>query len=1001
MSWLDRPLLGLRFLSGERAIFIGILLVAILLRFWDLGYRILHHDESIHAVWSWYLYMGRGYRHDPVYHGPFLYHFEAFIYFLIGATDYATRVGPAIFGTILVALPYLLRSRLGRTGALSASFLLMLSPSVLYYSRSLRHDIFAATATLALVVAMWRYMEEGQPRWIYMAAAALALGFTTHELTYITVAIVAGYLLVTAGLGAARALRQRRPQDLSPAASYLLFLATIVAPLGSAMSLVVLHPFGLQYTGPAADSITWIALIALLVFSALLGTWWNRRVWLGAAAIFWVIFVVLYTSIFSNPDGFYSGAVGALRYWLTQQSFARGGQPWYYYMLLFPLYDFLPLIFGLAGGVYAIWRRHAFGLFLLYWSLASFAMYSWAGEKMPWLVIHIAIPFCMLAGWYLNHLLGSIRWREAWARGGAYFVVVLGLLFSVFLALSNLGWPGTGGMPLQQQQRLFPWLALFGLWVGLLVAAYLLIRRLGWLRSWQMVGMAALTLMLAFTFHSSLTVNFRNGDIPVEMLVYTQSSPDVGKVMREIERVAFRTGTGKEIKVAYDDKVSWPFEWYLRDYTAKNYYGNGLPANDAPVVLVGLEGDHDARVKAALGNRYVGQRYKLRWWFPEDYKSPYDWMKAMQSDEGRARFPATNQVSTGFFDIMRATFQPSGIQRLWKYFLYRDTFNPLGSTDFMLYIRKDLVDNLWAVSATAAPATIEDDQYASKARVLAAAQTIGAPGAGDGQLAEPKGIAIGPDGSIYVADSRNNRVEKFDASGNFVTKWGSSGNANGQFAEPWGIATDGQGNVYVADTWNHRIQKFDKNGNFLLTWGTGISANQGEFYGPRGIAVDAGGNVYVTDAGNHRIQKFDGEGRFLAAYGSRGDAEGQFAEPVGIAVDRAGNIYVADTWNQRVQRLDADLRPTGQWPVAGWQTQSLLNKPYLTVDSEGNVYASDPDNHRMLQFSSTGSIRAVWGKLGIDATGMNVPTGVALDASGNIYITDSLNGRILKFPPLK
>ncbi len=1010
--WLDQPVLGLHFLTWERAAFLGIIVLAILLRFWDLGYRILHHDESIHAVWSWYLYVGRGYRHDPVYHGPFLYHFEALVYFLIGATDYATRVGPAIFGTFLVGLPYLLRHQLGRVGALSASFLIALSPSILYYSRSLRHDIFAATATLALVVALWRYLEDRQARWIYLAAGALTISFTSHELSYITVFILAGYLglwgLVRfvgvasrSGLGDALRLIPRRPQDMTPAVSFTVFLATIVTPLSAAMILAALHPFGLQYTGPLADNVLWGTLISLLAASVLLGLWWDRRVWLVAGAIFWTFFVVLYTSIFSNPDGFFSGAVGGLRYWLTQHSFARGGQPWYYYLLLFPLYDFLPLVFGIAGGIWALRRRDRFGIFLLYWALASLAMYSWAGEKMPWLVIHISLPFSVLAGWYLNRLLGGIQYRSAWERGGAYLVLSFGLLFSVFLALSNMGFPGGAAMPIQQQQKLFTWVALFAVWVGLLVFAFYLVRRLGWRGSWQMAGLAVLLVMVTFTVRTGLTVNFRNGDIPVEMLVYTQSSPDVGKVMREVERVAFRTGTGKEIKVAYDDKVSWPFEWYLRDYVGKNYYGNGNPANDAPIVLVGLEGDHDQRVKALLGNRYVGQRYKLRWWFPEDYKSPYDWVKAMQSDEGRARLAAPSQVPGGFLDIVRATLQPSGIQRLWKYFLYRETFNPLGSTDFMLYVRKDLVDNLWATTATTGPVSPEEDQYAAKTRTIPAVQAIGGPGLGEGQFTEPKGIAAGPDGSIFVADTRNHRIQKFDKDGKFVLQWGGSGTGAGQFAEPWGIATDGQGNVYVADTWNHRIQKFDKDGRFVLTWGRGISANQGEFYGPRGIATDAQGNVYVTDTGNHRIQKFDGDGRFVATYGTRGDGDSQFSEPVGIAVDKSGTVYVADTWNQRVVKLDSSFRPVAQWPVAGWQSQSLVNKPYLAVDGEGSVYVSDPENHRLLQFTAAGGLRAAWGKLGTDLTGLNVPTGIALDPAGNIFAADSLNHRVLKFPPLK
>ena len=102
----------------------------------------LHHDESLHAVYSWYLYVGKGYVHDPMMHGPFLFELNALVYFLLGATDATARVAPALFGTILVGLPYFLRDRVGRTGALVGSVLLTFSPTILYYSRFIRHDIY-------------------------------------------------------------------------------------------------------------------------------------------------------------------------------------------------------------------------------------------------------------------------------------------------------------------------------------------------------------------------------------------------------------------------------------------------------------------------------------------------------------------------------------------------------------------------------------------------------------------------------------------------------------------------------------------------------------------------------------------------------------------------------------------------------------------------------------------------------------------------------------------
>ena len=111
---------------------------------------------------------------------------------------------------------------------------------------------------------------------------------------------------------------------------------------------------------------------------------------------------------------------------------------------------------------------------------------------------------------------------------------------------------------------------------------------------------------------------------------------------------------------------------------------------------------------------------------------------------------------------------------------------------------------------------------------------------------------------------------------------------------------DSGGNVYVADTNNNRIQKFTSNGTFTTALGSRGSGN-GQFFSPRGVAVDSGGNVYVVDSGNSRIQQFTSNGTFTTAFGTRGSLNGQFVAPNGVAVDSGGDVYVADTNNNRVQ----------------------------------------------------------------------------------------------------
>jgi sugar lactone lactonase YvrE len=211
-----------------------------------------------------------------------------------------------------------------------------------------------------------------------------------------------------------------------------------------------------------------------------------------------------------------------------------------------------------------------------------------------------------------------------------------------------------------------------------------------------------------------------------------------------------------------------------------------------------------------------------------------------------------------------------------------------------------------------------------------------------------------------------------------------------------GVAVDAQGNVYVADTWNHRIQKFDPSGKFLLKW----TGQNGGFWGPRGIALDPQGNVYVTDTGNKRIQKFDPNGRFQAQMGSAGAGPGQLNEPIGLAVGADGTVNVADTNNRRIQAFDAGGNPVASWPVAGWQG-GARNEPYVAVDGAGNVYATDPGGARILKFAPGGEVQAVTGTLGRQPGQFELPLGIAVldtaDGPGGgptIFVADSGNARL-------
>lgn len=180
----------------ESLLWILLAIGAITTRFWNLGYRALHHDESIHTYYSWAFAIGDSpYRHDPLSHGPFLFHANALIYLLFGATDATSRYLPALAGVFLVLLPWLLRSRnlLGRCGAIVAGFMFLISPGFLYYTRYIRHDVYTCIGALLLCIALFRYLERPQRRWMMLAFGSVAFMLTNHEIAF---AVILAFIAV-------------------------------------------------------------------------------------------------------------------------------------------------------------------------------------------------------------------------------------------------------------------------------------------------------------------------------------------------------------------------------------------------------------------------------------------------------------------------------------------------------------------------------------------------------------------------------------------------------------------------------------------------------------------------------------------------------------------------------------------------------------------------------------------------------------------------------------
>ena len=910
---------------------------------------------------------------------------QSMMLFLFGATDATARLAPALLGLALLPLALALRPFVGRSAALGMAGMIAVSPTLVFASRTADPEIGVACFALLLVVAVLRAGLPGRGAgsartWAAVAGIAVAAMLASGP-TAITV-------LIGLAVGAVAALAFDR-SAASPSADAA--AADGVEPEAVVRPAEPTH--GAEPIAPDQPSPGGAVQAGL---RALTGT---PGALLAAAIGFLATTLALFTRFFSDLDAV-SGFAETFADWGRLLATAPSPTPTQFFLLSVLLYEFLAVVFAIvASANSADAAEHAEDgaggvswAFFAAWFGATLLLFAFSSGRAPQHAVHVALPLVLLGGMGVGNLLGAVDWRDVLrGAGGLLYLAILGAvvgLIGVGILANRID---TAVSPNEARLQV----ALVALVVvgGLVAFAVSLSRaEAAEGRSAQpgrIALLVALTLLGLVTVRSTMTLNFYNVDNGTELLAQGTPTGSVKPLVSRLQRLSRDVSVDRSsvrdpfgtygMTVALDERVEWPFRWYLRDFTDVFV----APEGTAPGVAAEVAIAPDDVGMAEVG--YTPEDYPFRNRVPPAYESP-----DLGSVAADVVFPGNWLESS-------------------RYLLFRELDEPVTAETIAVGFNRDLAARLFPSTAPAAPTNLFE---------------LTEPGVGQGQLSGPRGIGTSPDGSIvYVVDSDNLRVQRYEADGTYVGTWGGSEDANVQFgsrqftsgvtAGPTGLTVGPDGTVYVADTWGMVVVGLSPDGAVVREIGrrdvetdigddpAQVQSSPGLFFGPRAVAV-AGDEIYVTDTGNERVQVFGPDGTFRRAWGGFGQGPNQLIEPVGIAVGPDGAVYVADSGNSRISVFAADGTPLEQWPVDAWaglgfdpETQSRPGfEPYLAFGEDGLLYVSS---------RATGSVEVIGpgGRLErsipeVEGEPLAGPIGVGIARDGSLLITDSDAGRVFR-----
>ena len=808
----------------------------------------------------------------------------------------------------------------------------------------------------------------------------------------------------------------------------------LILPLLTAIPLRVLgfDPTDYSQAGMIRSGVVFVSLTLL---SVILGMLWNRKVFLRSVAIFWGIFIVFYTTLFSHGEGFFKGIVGALGYWMDQQAVERGTQPLYYYAFVqIPFYEFLPAFGVVIAFLIGLRKRLFFGsttdnfMPLPVEELSDEVLEDSEPTEFLDEVAETELLEETAALDLLDQELAEESEPQPWYQRIFPLVGEVGeqatelptLLLLIFWSVMSL-------LAFTVAGERMPWLTTHITMPMILTSAWAfgyLVEKTDWEEVRQRKGWLVVLLAGVFVVAFGSLIGSLMGNNP----------PFQGKELYQLQgtsdfllALVGSIGTGLGLFYLLKD---WNGRTFARLFllvfaallavqTARTAWRAAfIDYDNARELLVYAHSTEDMKntveqietiSKRLYGDKSIKIAYDndVRypyWWYMRDYPNKNDFgaevTKSLQDYPiivvGTANFARIEPV-------VRDDYYQYEYKRMWwpNENLYRDLSLTRVVEDLKSPAKRSALWEWWfnrdyteyALAFNNPSLTLATWSPADNARMYIR-KDVAAKIWEFGISPEPVEPKVDP----YEGGLIDLEPELAISIGGELP-----------FSAPRDIATAADGSLYVADSRNHRIVHLDASGLFLNAWGSYGNVLDGEVPGglfnePWGLAVGADGLVYVADTWNHRIQVFTAQGEFLRMWSTfdvLGTVDG-FWGPRGIAIDKDNRVFVTDTGKQRVVIFDSQGNYLTQFGSLGLEAGKLDEPVGIDIASDGRIYIADTWNYRVQVFAPDASglqyqSVAMWDVDAWSSDTLDNKPFLVLDESGNVYLTDPDRGRVIVF----